>query len=505
MADSNPNPVTPVFPLPHELSEVVLTYVPTSDLKSFSLSSKLCRALSLRVLFRGIRLRSESYELFKDGGKLSHIREFVRYANLTVAHGIEEPFLIGLVREHTHFLTLFTRLTALKISFYTYRRLQWHVFPAIFKHLSSNSSNSFKYLILHCPESLASINISAAPTNRLLNALTGEDSKFINAGRTEYGDMTICPVTKKYTAFTPLAISRMRNEGYLPSAPTELTLTSDTIVLGAPVTFYHSFTEILLQSSQDSLQRLEIFAHSISSPVIDHYPVQRTNKTTPKILFNNVTYLRLELGGFQDCNLQEIVHRFPNVETLSVAVWSPDYNLRHKRPVYDISVAVYEEITLLRNLKSVTLPWPALDNTTMKLARWQLEKSVDWWLELAAASTDPSRLSQLTNVEFVTGTNGMQERYLKCPATAYQDGGEGIPRRRFVRWEEGRRPIGTGLRQQTSLEFRNQARLWQDYHSRYYDDNSDDEKGSDQSRLPLMSRVDDVGEWYDWHWHQIML
>ncbi|EPS39102.1 hypothetical protein H072_7126 [Dactylellina haptotyla CBS 200.50] len=69
-----------MFPLPTELILEIVSHLPSSDIREFSLCSKYLRETVLPFVFDHIQLRDKlSVKAFNDSGILSHIRNFVRY------------------------------------------------------------------------------------------------------------------------------------------------------------------------------------------------------------------------------------------------------------------------------------------------------------------------------------------------------------------------------------------------------------------------------------------
>ncbi|KAF3929035.1 hypothetical protein ABW20_dc0102403 [Dactylellina cionopaga] len=376
--------------LPNELLLEVLSYLPLREFREFSACSKHYRQLCLPRIFRCITLHYDSFKAFGDGGSLAHIRNAVR--QITFNPNCKDKFelpILQLIEERIDYyrfsaatLQLLPNVSEMIIRLASpiaairwlkgrdiLYKLDGILYHKLFASLAAAEVHSSGMLQVKC------LRLHVYNNDR-------KDNSGINTAMGFFGSMS-----EENLRLLGLIDAQSDSNGSgrvdIPEDKTAQEFAAiDTpffSFLEEAEIFFDTFTKFpcitqanplaILQYSSSTLRSLELtnrlykWCGEISSqanPFVFPFP--------STIVFSNVKRLGVTPGYFSNRYSEEIILRFPSVETLKVMVT----NMNSFRDLISGDMEEdYRGIGGMKNLRRVLVPGPYTARVGMTEDSWE--------------------------------------------------------------------------------------------------------------------------------------
>ncbi|EPS38386.1 hypothetical protein H072_7879 [Dactylellina haptotyla CBS 200.50] len=473
----------PIFPLPAELSSLILSFLPVADLKEFSTCSKSTRGLCSPLLFQRLKACVDAIPAFQDGGALVWLRDSVRFVDISFEKDTSVQPLTTLCYTYvTHFLPLFPKLTALRIAVYCARTFHYKLFLAMFKSLSERCEfwkpgGSLRSLKLQFVENTTTQDQFSVPGGNyelVHDLLEGGDKEFIGSAFGPAGDYAASGRGRTWDprGFVGFQgeIGRAREAGWFPMGVEELFITIDLFSFrGETVKWAPTVPEILMRelAGKGRLRRLEVCSDRVVTPkktrLLESYLSLKEGGNrqdgeggekngSKRVMYEKVKSVRFDTAQLMKRHIKDIAVRFPNLEWIGLSVWSGYFT---NLPKYEGGKTgrrevIYRDIMRMKRLRKVYLPWPRATSLTLErdVVRGHLTESVEWWVKKGG-------MAQLEEVEFTKKIYGAREEFFKC--TIIRNGKDGEPE---FDWLNGERPLGDVFRDRPAMWIFYDLQLW---------------------------------------------
>ncbi|KAK6519459.1 hypothetical protein TWF281_003293 [Arthrobotrys megalospora] len=331
--------------LPVELVDEILKDLPPADLRRFAHSSRFCYSFTLSARFKSIILNPVSIEVFRDGGLCARSRDSIRSVHLKGSKTGNSEKNFHELRACIEALGLFPNLKELRLSYRTPKEMEANTYIAVMSRIARYEfCNTLEHLELRVStKSFANLWPEPWPSvySRIYSSLSASNQEFIGELVTQIKvEQLIKEKSPKFPALRSASISRHFIPTPLVNPGTRRLQRSEIYYI--PLTFAPNIRELTVESGEP---------HNIMISCNDNQGFS----TEILNMFSQITDLKiLQSTVPSEEQFERLAERLPNLETLDIRLSDPRKQENRYYGPYP-----FDKICESRNLKKVTLPWPA--------------------------------------------------------------------------------------------------------------------------------------------------